>query len=181
MFYFDNDELRRLLQVAYDRNRMHHLAILTTITHALRISELRALTVDDLDASGQLYVRGKKDGLEHLSPIHTSADPLLDQSALPVIVHGLKQSGKRIIFELSRQRYDQIIREYCSVARINPLKAHWHTLRHSSAMLVWGQTQSLGAVKQALRHKSYSTSLIYLAEADNQKSIRAMGAALASL
>jgi len=178
MFYFDKDEIARLLQVAYDRNRLHHLAILTTLAHGLRISELRALSVDDLDASGQLYVRGKKDGLEQLSPVHSSADPLYDETPLLTHAHGLRQSGKRIMFELSRQRYDQIIREYCSEARINPLKAHWHTLRHSSAMLVWGETQNLGAVKQALRHKSYSTSLIYLAEADNTKSIQAISRAL---
>lgn len=181
MFYFDTAELRSLLQVAYDRDRMNHLAILTTVVHALRISELRALTVDDLDANGQLFIKGKKEGLEQLSPLHISADPLFDQSPLPALIHGLRESGKRTIFGLSRQRYDQIIREYCREAGINARKAHWHTLRHSSAMLVWSETQSLGAVKQALRHKSYSTSLIYLAEADNQKATQAMGKALGNM
>jgi len=180
MFYFDAKDLRRLLQTAYYRNRLHHLAMLTTLVHALRISELRALTVDDLH-DGRLYVKGAKDGLVQMAPLHKSSDPLFDETPLAIHAFGVRAAGQKQLFPLSRQRYDQVIREYCAEAGVNPKKAHWHTLRHSSAMLVWSQSQSLGAVKQALRHKSWSTSLIYLSEADNQKSVEAMSMALQAL
>lgn len=180
MFYLEPAEIKMLLQYAYERNRLNHLAILTTLVHALRIGELRALTVDDI-WNGELYVRAEKGGSIQISPLHKSADPLFDEMPLSTHAFGIREAGQRSLFPLSRQRYDQIIREYCAECFINPKKAHWHVLRHSAAWLIWSKSLSLGAVKQGLRHRSWSASLVYLAEADNQKSVQSMAQALQSL
>lgn len=67
------------------------------------------------------------------------------------------------------------------LAGIPRAKAHWHSLRHSTAMMVFRETVSLGAVKQALRHASWSSSLVYLNESDSQKAFAAVSDALSAM
>ena len=79
------------------------------------------------------------------------------------------------MFPWCRQRMDQIVREYGKRAGIDPVKTHMHALRHSLAMMLWDETKgSLGLVQRHLRHKSASSTLIYLYEADARKASAAV-------
>ena len=185
MQYLDQNEIRALLRVAYERDRLFWLAALVTVSHGLRISELLSLTVGDLHIgpSGPvLRLQGLKGGLEQESTLHSSADPLFDEAtALCLHAHGLKKIGERYLFTRCRQRHDQLIRQFGAEAGIDPRKLHWHALRHSHGHFVFRETLSLGAVKQALRHRSIRTSLIYLQERDNAQALEARDRALHSI
>ena len=72
--------------------------------------------MDDL-AGAYLRIQGLKDGEEALQPLHRSADPIFDEATiLPVHAHFIRQQGKTRLFDLSRQRCDQIIRYYGGLA-----------------------------------------------------------------
>jgi integrase len=180
VYYFSDEELVRLLEVTYKRDRLIHLAVLTTVAYGLRISELKRLTVDNI-WDHELHITASKGGQTQVVPLHASENPLLDLRLLAVHAHGVREAGGKFLFDKSRQSYDQKMKKYSAEALINPVKRHWHALRHASAQMVWQKSLSLGAVRQALRHKSWSASLIYLAEHDNKKSVDAMAQALGDL
>jgi len=67
MQYLNRMELRRLFQVAYQHNRLHHLALCVGFWHGLRVSELIQIRGWDIQ-DGQLSVRrcGKDSQFEGL-------------------------------------------------------------------------------------------------------------------
>jgi len=64
MEHLNQSEVRLLLQAAYDRNRLHHLALLAGFLHGLRVSETLAIKGRDiLDA--KLSVNGLRRAFRH--------------------------------------------------------------------------------------------------------------------
>jgi integrase/recombinase XerD len=169
MTYLTKDELRRLFQVAYDRNRLHHLFLVVASWHGLRVSE--AINVEGIDiADGQLNINRLKKSNDSLQPLHVDVDPLLDES--PLIEMAAKNPGR--LFPFSRQRADQFIKRYAELSGIHPDKAHMHSLKHSMAMLLWDKTHNLGQIQSYLGHKSPSSTLQYLVEIDARKAQQAV-------
>jgi integrase len=182
MEYLNDEELTSLLAVTYGRDRLLHMALLVSVCHALRVTEMRTLTVDDVDGAYlSISALKKKETVTRLEPLHTSPNPLFDESVVAVHAHGLRVKGETLLFGGSRQSWDRKMKAACELAGIPRAKAHWHSLRHSTAMMVFRETVSLGAVKQALRHASWSSSLVYLNESDSQKAFAAVGDALAAM
>lgn len=165
MQYLDKRELRRLFQVAYDRNRLHHLALVTALWHGCRVSELIAITGAHV-VDGQLSVKRLKKSNATCQPIHRDADPLFDETPL---IELARQNPNARLFPFSRQRADQFIRKYAELAGIHPDKAHMHSLKHSVAMLLWDATNNLGQIQSYLGHKAASSTMCYLVEADARK------------
>jgi integrase len=163
--YLDRSELRRLFQVAYDHNRLHHLALVVGLWHGCRVSELVALKGTDI-VDGQVVIRRLKGSKSTVQPIHKDADPLFDET--PVLTMAQKNPGR--LFPFSRQRFDVVIKKYGALAGIHPDKLHSHaTCKHSIAMLIWDATQSVGQLQNYLGHVSSGSSLCYLAEVDARK------------
>jgi integrase len=181
MEYLDKSELRRLFKVAYDSNRLHHLALATALFHGLRVSELvgrKAYTdkkgklhPDTLGLcgtdiqDGQINIQRLKRSKATVQPIHYDSDPLFDCSPLLEMA----KANKGRLFPFCRQRADQFIRKYGAEAGIHPSKLHMHSLKHSIAMLVFDATHSLGQVQSYLGHKAASSTMCYLVEADVRK------------
>lgn len=164
MTYLTKDELRRLFTVAHENNRLHHLCLVVTLWHGLRVSEaIEVLGTDICD--GQLSVARLKKSNATCQPIHRDADPIFDES--PVLEIAMNNRGR--LFPFSRQRADQFIRRYAALAGIHPSKAHMHSLKHSMAMLLWDLTHSLGQIQGYLGHKAPSSTMCYLFEADKRK------------
>jgi len=180
MEYLSDSELRSLLEVTYRQDRVLHLMILTALCHALRSAELLSLRPEDIDGS-YISVHALKNGNSRLEPLHASDDPLLDERMLAVHAHGVRAAGGAKLFPISRATADRMIKRYCALAGIPSVKAHWHSLRHSNAMLVFKRTTSLGCVKQSLRHRAWSSTLIYLNESDSQKAFTALREGLAEI
>jgi integrase/recombinase XerD len=164
MEYLSKSELRRLFEVAHAQNRTHHLALVVGLWHGLRVSEIISINGVDI-VDGQLSVKRLKKSKSTLQPIHIDGDPLFDES--PILELAANNPGR--LFPFSRQRLDQFIRRYGKLAGIHPEKLHAHALKHSTAMLIWDASHSLGMIQSYLGHRSASSSLCYLAEADARK------------
>jgi integrase len=163
MEYLTKSELRRLFQVAYEKNKTHHLALVVGLFHGLRVSEIVAIKGRDI-VDGQLSVKRLKRSKPTLQPIHADGDPLFDET--PILAMAAQNKGR--LFNFSRQRVDQFIRSYGTLAGIHPDKLHAHAVcKHSLAMLLWSQTHSLGQIQSYLGHRAASSTLCYLAEADS--------------
>lgn len=171
MHYLSKDELRRLFQVAYARNRKHHLAMVVALWHGMRISELVNLRGTDVTPDGQVIVRRVKGSNTTMQPIRRDADPVFDESR--IIALARERRGLRL-FPISRQHFDRLIKLYGAEAGIHASKLHMHSLKHSTAMLLWDATQNLGQLQSYLGHKAASSTLCYLAEADARKAQQAL-------
>ena len=170
MEYLDKTELRRLFNVAYDSNKLHHLALLVGLWHGGRVSEVISLTGKDV-FDGKIRLKRLKGSLTTCQPIHIDKDILFDESP---ILHLATTKGDIRLFPFSRQRVDQFIKYYAKKAGIHESKAHFHALKHSISMLLWAETKDLGQLQNYLGHKSASSSLIYLRETDATKAQKAI-------
>jgi len=170
MHYFDDNEVRAILDAAYQHDRHVHLAFLVALCHGLRVSELIALQTDDL-VGAYLRILAKKDGTKALQPLHASENPVFDERTLAAHAHGTQMQGETRLFPWTRQHLDTVLKHLGSLAGVHPDKLHMHTWRHTAAMLVFRETVSLGSVKNMLRHKSWGAALVYLNEMDNTKGI----------
>jgi integrase len=180
MEYIDRRELKLLLEWCYANDRYLHMACLTAFAHGLRVSELRRLTPADVNG-GCLAVVASKDGMKRLEPLALNDNPVFSEGSLAVHAHGVALAGKTHLFELSRQQFDRRLKAACQAVGIARQKAHMHALRHSTAMETFAGTTSLGSVRQALRHRSWSASMVYLNEMDASKGYSAMAASLAAM
>ena len=157
MQFLDRHELRRLFQVAYDQNRLHHLCLVTMLWHGLRVSEAVAICGSDI-GDGQLSVKRLKKSRATIHDLKMTADPLFDEA--PLLEMAKANSGR--LFRFSRQRVDQFIRRYGQMAGIHPAKLHSHVLKHSICMMLWEETHDLNAIQDHVGHKAASSTLVYM-------------------
>lgn len=173
MQFLDRSELRRLFKVAYDRNRLHHLCLLTMFWSGLRVSEAVAICGADV-CDGQLSVRRLKKSRPTMHTLKRSSDPLFDQS--PLIEMAKQNSGR--LFSFSRQRVDQFVRRYGMIAGLHPAKCHSHVFKHSICVILWNETHDLNAVQDHVGHKEASSTLVYMRQ-DSAAKAQQIVAALA--
>ena len=139
----------------------------TLYSSGLRVSELVALDLSDVDFLGEvMHIRGKGKK-ERLSPTGSSAlqsiqrylafrdsDPRkgsFDQQALFVNKHGQRLSTRSV-----RRKLDKYLSQAGLDPRISP-----HTLRHSFATHMLNNGADLRVVQELLGHQSLSTTQIY--------------------
>lgn len=141
-------------------------AILETIYSAgLRISELVAMNIEDLDEfSGIVRIRGKGKK-ERLSPLGSKAiDAIYAWLAKRRASFGPARQGALFINFRSRRISDRSIRrnlqKYLLIAGI-PSDISPHTLRHSFATHMLNAGADLRSVQELLGHESLSTTQIY--------------------
>ena len=133
----------------------------------LRVSELVALNLTDVDFLGEvLHIRGKGKK-ERLSPIGSPAlqaiqryltfrdsDPRkesFDQQALFINKHGQRLSTRSV-----RRKLDKYLLQAGLDPRVSP-----HTLRHSFATHMLNNGADLRVVQELLGHQSLSTTQVY--------------------
>jgi len=131
----------------------------------LRLSELAALDIPDIDWSAQvLTVRSGKGGTARVLPIGSKAMQALnawitarrqllagEQPALFVSGRGIRLTGRSIQLRLKR---------WC-LAKGSTQHVHPHMLRHSFASHLLESSQDLRAVQELLGHSNISTTQIY--------------------
>lgn len=143
-------------------------AIMETLySSGLRVSELVALNLSEVDFLGEvIHVRGKGKK-ERLSPIgssalqaiqhylaHRDADPRkenFDHQALFINKHGKRLSTRSV-----RRKLDKYLAQAGLDPRISP-----HTLRHSFATHMLNNGADLRVVQELLGHQSLSTTQVY--------------------
>jgi integrase/recombinase XerC len=169
--FLEYEEVKRLLGTppmntwlgARDR------AILETLySTGIRVSELVALNMDDIDFLGEVvHVRGKGKK-ERIAPIGSSA--------LQVIQHYMEYRNKRaqnngnfdarVLFvnkhgrRLSTRSVRRKMDKYLKIAGLDPAISP-HTLRHSFATHMLNSGADLRSVQELLGHQSLSTTQVY--------------------
>ena len=169
--FLEYEEIKRLLETppmnswlgARDRAIME-----TLYSTGIRVSELVALNMDDIDFLGEVvHVRGKGKK-ERISPIGSSA--------LQVIQHYMEFRNKRaqsndnfdlkVLFvnkhgrRLSTRSVRRKMDKYLKMAGLDPAISP-HTLRHSFATHMLNNGADLRSVQELLGHQSLSTTQIY--------------------
>jgi integrase/recombinase XerC len=169
--FLEYEEVKRLLDTppldtwlgARDR------AILETLySTGIRVSELVALNMDDIDFLGEVvHIRGKGKK-ERIAPIGSSA--------LQVIQHYMEFRNKRaqnngnfdnkVLFvnkhgkRLSTRSVRRKMDKYLKMAGLDPVISP-HTLRHSFATHMLNNGADLRSVQELLGHQSLSTTQVY--------------------
>jgi site-specific recombinase XerD len=139
---------------------------LFTLAYAsgLRISELQALTVSDIDFDRkQVYVRNGKNSLNRYSLLGNKTTELLR-----IYINVYRPSS--FLFynrgdSTSRLGKDSIRRELRKLLVMNGIDAravHMHTLRHCFATHLMENGTSIFHVMQLLGHASIITTMVYL-------------------
>lgn len=169
--FLEYEEVKRLLETPPMDNWLgaRDRAILETLySTGVRVSELVALNMDDIDFLGEvIHVKGKGKK-ERITPIGSSA--------LQVIQHYMEFRNKRaqsndnfdpkVLFvnkhgrRLSTRSVRRKMDKYLKIAGLDPLISP-HTLRHSFATHMLNNGADLRSVQELLGHQSLSTTQIY--------------------
>ena len=144
-------------------------AIMETLySTGIRVSELVALNMDDIDFLGEVvHIRGKGKK-ERITPIGTSALQVIQHymefrnkraqsnSNFDSKVLFVNKHGKRLSTRSVRRKMDK----YLKMAGLDPSISP-HTLRHSFATHMLNNGADLRSVQELLGHQSLSTTQIY--------------------
>lgn len=169
--FLEYEQVKRLLDTPPMDNWLgaRDRAILETLySTGIRVSELVALNMDDIDFLGEVvHVRGKGKK-ERIAPIGSSA--------LQVIQHYMEYRNKRaqnnsnfdskVLFvnkhggRLSTRSVRRKMDKYLKMAGLDPAISP-HTLRHSFATHMLNNGADLRSVQELLGHQSLSTTQIY--------------------
>ena len=169
--FLEYEEVKRLLNTPPTNTWLgaRDRAILETLySTGIRVSELVALNMDDIDFLGEVvHVRGKGKK-ERIAPIGSSA--------LQVIQHYMEYRNKRaqnngnfdsrVLFvnkhgrRLSTRSVRRKMDKYLKIAGLDPAISP-HTLRHSFATHMLNNGADLRSVQELLGHQSLSTTQIY--------------------
>jgi len=169
--FMEYEQVRKLLDAVPTNNWLgaRDRAILETLySTGIRVSELVALNMDDVDFLGEVvHIRGKGKK-ERISPIGSSAlqsiqhymefrsrraenNANFDNKVLFVNKHGQRLSTRSV-----RRKMDK----YLTMAGLDPSISP-HTLRHSFATHMLNNGADLRSVQELLGHQSLSTTQIY--------------------
>ncbi|MDD5326339.1 MAG: tyrosine recombinase XerC [Phycisphaerae bacterium] len=169
--FLEYEEVKRLLEIPPMDNWLgaRDRAIMETLySTGVRVSELVALNMDDVDFLGEVvHIRGKGKK-ERIVPIGTSAlqviqhymefrnkraqsTPNFDSKVLFVNKHGRRLSARSV-----RRKMDKYLKLAGLDISISP-----HTLRHSFATHMLNNGADLRSVQELLGHQSLSTTQVY--------------------
>jgi integrase/recombinase XerC len=169
--FLEYEEVKKLLETppidswlgARDR------AILETLySTGMRVSELVALNMDDIDFLGEVvHIRGKGKK-ERIAPISSSALQVIqcymefrnkraqNNSNFDTKVLFVNKHGRRLSTRSVRRKMDKYLKMSGLDSSISP-----HTLRHSFATHMLNNGADLRSVQELLGHQSLSTTQVY--------------------
>ncbi len=177
MEYLQEIEINRLLRVAYDHNREHHLALCLMYGTGTRVSQclqLKGIDVisDPLTGGYKVRVPKAKRGKTRSFRVLISQNPVLDMT--PLVALAKARGTSKLFGGLSRHYMHKVIKKYARIAGLHESMVHCHTIRHSTAMRVYERTQRIGAVTGFLCHSNPAAGYVYVQENDGQLADEAM-------
>lgn len=126
----------------------------------LRIAELLAIDVPDVDFIGEtLRVRGKG-AKERIVPVGTPALNAIQRYRQAAVVTNGPLFLSKLRRRITQQAVDQLLRKYLKLSSI-PFAISPHKLRHSFATHLLDAGADLRSVQSLLGHASLSTTQIY--------------------
>jgi integrase len=159
--------LDALLAVTEQYSTLDALAIRTCFNHALRVSELLALTKANV-VSGHLIVC-------RLKGSRKTSQPLLDDERAALETLAASTEGR--LFPMSRVTFWRKMQRYGAEAGIAQHTAHPHALRHSAGRLGYLGGMGIPELQRYFGHVSGSNTLIYM-ESSEAEACSAFAAAL---
>jgi len=169
--FLEYDQVKKLLETPPMDNWLgaRDRAIMETLySTGIRVSELVALNMDDVDFLGEVvHVRGKGKK-ERIAPIGSSALQSIQHymefrnkraqsnSNFDMRVLFVNKHGRRLSTRSVRRKMDK----YLKMAGLDPAISP-HTLRHSFATHMLNNGADLRSVQELLGHQSLSTTQIY--------------------
>jgi site-specific recombinase XerD len=153
--------------------------ILLAYRHGLRASEVCGIKLADVDLkAGSLSVRRLKNSLFTVQPIYQHrGQPLLDETAaLRAWLRKRPEDGSDYLFtsqkggRLCRTQFFRNFQMVAESAGLPAEKRHPHVLKHSLASHLVAGNANLALIRQALGHRSISSTLLYIGTTDSQAS-----------
>jgi len=171
------DETLAVLKAARGRSTRDWAMILLTYRHGLRASEVCGLKLADIDLkAGSISVRRLKGSLQTIQPLYPHrGQPLLDEvAALRSWLRTRPADGSESLFvsqkggRLDRTQFFRVFQSISAAAGISSDKRHPHVLKHSLASHLVAGNVNLALIRQALGHRSISSTMAYVGTTDAQ-------------
>ena len=157
--FLTEEETRRLLQAAR-RSERDYAIIRTLVYSGLRVSELCALRVADLNQpAGTLSVRSGKGARDRIAVIDPETASVVAER-VRVACGGRPPEGEARIFPLGAVSVERIVRQRAKDARIEK-RVTPHTLRHTMATGLLENGCDIRFIQKQLGHASLATTEIY--------------------
>src|SRR5271169_1436101 len=180
--YMDNEQLERFLRAAKERSPREHAMFLFAVAHGARASEICNLRISDLNfKSEQVHVarlKGSLDSTQNLLRVKGSS--LFNEMAvLKAWLDVRKPDADDFVFNsqkstrLSRITVFKLFRAIARAAGLPESLQHPHVLKHTAAMLMVRAGANAFLIRQALGHRSFSSTLAYVNPSDNDASAAA--------
>lgn len=182
-------EIQAVIKAAKVRSTRDWAMVLLGYRHGLRASEVCGLKLSDVDIRNEsITLRRLKGSLKTVQPLYRHrGQPLLDEvHAMKAWLRERADDGSDYVFtsqkggRLDRTQFFRIFQALATEAGLPTEKRHPHCLKHSLGTHLVQRNTNLALVKQALGHKSISSTLRYTAVTDSQAA-KAVSAALSDL
>jgi site-specific recombinase XerD len=167
----------RVLKVARQRSSRDWAMIVLAYRHGMRASEVCGLEMRDLDLrNGSITIRRLKGSLTTVQPLYQHRGmPLLDEMvALRAWLKDRHQDGSLFVFtsqkggRLHRAQFFRVFQTIAEAAGLPAEKRHPHCLKHALGSHLVAGNVNLALVKQALGHRSISSTMVYVGTTDRQ-------------
>jgi type 1 fimbriae regulatory protein FimB len=177
MSFLTPEELLSVLKTARARSVRDWCMILLAYRHGLRASEICGLQLPDIDQkSGSITAERLKGSLKTVQPLYEHrGQPLLDEKkALREWMKQRPVDGSDFVFtsqkggRLDRTQFFRLFQAIAEKAGLPAPKRHPHCLKHTLASHLVAGNVNLALVKQALGHKSISSTMVYIGTSDQQ-------------
>jgi site-specific recombinase XerD len=185
MVFLSPEEVLALLKTARAHSIRDWAMVLLAYRHGLRASEVCDLKLTDADIkNGSLNVRRLKGSLSQIQPLYQHrGQPLLDETnALRVWLRVRVADGSDYLFtsqkggRLDRTQFFRVFRACAEAAGLASEKRHPHVLKHSLASHLVAGNVNLALIRQALGHRSITSTMQYVGTSDGQAAEAAQAA-----
>jgi integrase len=155
----------RILEAAHNSSTQDWLMILVGFTHALRVSEIVALTPDNV--SGEyLIVQRLKGSKKTTQPILGNENALLSEHDA-LIDLARKTPRKQRLFPISRATFWRRMQTYCEEAGIPKHMRHPHVLKHACLSQI-AKGKDIKVTQEWAGHTSMNSTAAYLHPTDQE-------------
>jgi integrase len=175
--FLSPEETLAVLRAAKERGVRDWAMILMAYRHGLRASEVCGLRLADVNLKdGAISICRLKNSLRTTQPLYEHrGQPLLDEVvALRAWLKVRPADGSDYLFtsqkggRLDRTQFFRIFQAVADAARLPGEKRHPHVLKHSLASHLIAGNVNLALVRQALGHRSISSTMVYVGTTDAQ-------------
>ena len=177
MIILTPQEMIALLKAAKNRSTREWAMILLAYRHGLRASEVCGVKLPDVDLkAGSISIRRLKGSLHTIQPLYQHrGQPLLDETAaLRAWLRKRPADGSDYLFtsqkggKLGRTQFFRNFQTVAESAGLAVEKRHPHVLKHSLASHLVAGNANLALIRQALGHRSISSTMQYIGTSDSQ-------------